>query len=158
MKKTIRFITATLLLSLASIVNAAEPVNTLERKGLFGYKSSGVAIRGGDTVAYWTEGKPVLGSDQFTAEWMGATWKFASQENLDRFTADPEKYAPQYGGYCAYGVAQGALVKIELENWSIIDGKLYLNYDDGVQGKWDKNVPGFIETADKLFDNLLADS
>ncbi len=156
MKKYVKLVVATVFFSLASIAQAAEPINTLEG-GLLGYKSSGVAIRGGDTVAYWTEGKPREGSDKFSTEWMGATWKFASQENLDLFTANPEKYAPQYGGYCAYGVAQGALVKIELENWSIIDDKLYLNYNDGVQGKWDKDVPGFIETADKLFDKLLAD-
>ncbi len=158
MRKFARFVTAALMLSLASIVNAAEPINTLEKKGLFGYKSTDVAIRGGDTVAYWTQGKPMAGSDKFTTQWMGATWKFASQENLDLFTANPEKYAPQYGGYCAYGVAQGALVKIELDNWAIVDDKLYLNYDDGVQRKWDKDVPGFIETADKLFDKLLADN
>ena len=135
---------------------AAEPINTLEKSGFFSYKPSGVAIRGTDTVAYFTQGKPVEGSDEFTTEWQGATWKFSSQEHLDLFVGNPEKYAPQYGGYCAYGVAQDGLVKIEPENWSIIDDKLYLNYDDGVQKKWEKDIAGYIAEADKKFDSLLA--
>lgn len=144
-----------LLLGTLQAAFAAEPVNTLERSGLFGYEQSGVAIRGYDPVAYFTTGGPQQGSDQFVTEYQGATWKFASQEHLDLFEADPEKYAPQYGGYCAYGVAQGALVKIEPENWSIIDGKLYLNYDDDVQKKWERDVPGFIGSADSRFTQLL---
>ena len=133
---------------------AAEPVNTLE-KGLFGYKASDVAIRGYDTVAYFTQGMPVEGSEEFTAEHDGATWRFASREHLDLFTADPVKYAPQYGGYCAYGVAKDGLVKIEPENWTILDDKLYLNYDDDVQALWEADVPGFVAAADAKFDGLL---
>ncbi len=138
-----------------SNVYAAEPVNTLEKSGLFSYKPSGVAIRGADTVAYFTEGKPVQGSDKFTTQWNGATWKFASQKHLDLFVADPEKYAPQYGGYCAYGVAQDNLVKIEPENWTIVDGKLYLNFNDGLQKKWEGDIKGYIAEADKKFQDLL---
>ena len=136
---------------------AAEPVNTLEKSGFFSYKPSGVAIRGTDTVAYFTQGKPVAGSDQFTTEWQGATWKFSSQEHLDLFVAEPEKYAPQYGGYCAYGVAQDNLVKIEPENWTIVDGKLYLNYDDDLQEKWESDIAGYVAEANKKFQGLLAD-
>lgn len=143
-------------LGLSNMAFSTESINTLEKSGLFGFKPSGVAIRGTDTVAYFTESKPVKGSDQFTTEWNGATWKFASQENLDLFVANPEKYAPQYGGYCAYGVSNGYLVKIEPENWSIVDGKLYLNFNDGVQKKWEKDIPGFIQQADGRFDDLLA--
>ena len=145
-------------LAVASVASAlaAEPINTLEKSGLFGYDPSGIAIRGYDTVAYFTEGAPVEGSEEFTAEWQGATWRFASAEHLDLFEADPERYAPQYGGYCAYGVAQDGLVKIEPENWTILDDKLYLNYDDKVQALWEKDVPGFIEQADAKFDALLA--
>ena len=151
-------ILATAALVLAASLSpafAAESINTLERSGLWGYKPSGVAIRGYDTVAYFTEGSPAEGSDEFTTQWQGANWKFASQEHLDLFEADPEKYAPQYGGYCAYGVAQDSLVKIEPENWTIVDDKLYLNYDDELQAKWEKDVPGFVRSADSKFDELL---
>ena len=147
---------AALLLVAGGTALAAEPINTLERSGLIGYDPSGVAIRGYDTVAYFTEGKPVEGSDDFTADWEGATWRFASQEHLDLFEADPAKYAPQYGGYCAYGVAQDSLVKIEPDLWTIVDGKLYLNYDDDIQEKWERDISGFIETADGKFEDLLA--
>ncbi len=135
---------------------AASKINTLEKKGLFGYEDSGIAIRGYDTVAYFTLGKPTEGSDEYTTIWNEATWKFASQEHLDLFTANPEAYAPQYGGYCAYGIAaQDALVKIEGDQWEIVDGKLYLNYNSSVSRKWRKDIPGFILSADSKFEKLL---
>ena len=90
---------------------AQPPINTL-KNSVFGGRTD-TAINGYDTVAYFTEGKPVQGRDNLVYEWMGAKWKFSSQANLDLFKANPEKYAPQYGGYCAYGVAQDALVKVE---------------------------------------------
>jgi len=159
MKGIIRYISAALLacsvLLAGASAFAAEPINTLEKKGLFGYEPSGIAIRGYDTVAYFTQGAPAEGAAEFSTDWEGATWQFASQEHLDLFVAEPEKYAPQYGGYCAYGVAKDGLVKIEPENWSIIDGKLYLNYNDKVQGLWEADIAGFIATADKKFEALL---
>jgi YHS domain-containing protein len=148
-----------LALLLAFNVNqafGAEPINTLEKSGLFSYQPSGVAIRGTDTVAYFTEGKPVAGSDKYTSQWQGATWKFSSQIHLDLFVANPKKYAPQYGGYCAYGTALGNLVKIEPENWTIIDDKLYLNFNDSIQKKWDKNTSHYIKEANNQFEELLA--
>ncbi|MBX2826319.1 MAG: hypothetical protein KTR33_16405 [Gammaproteobacteria bacterium] len=143
------------LILMTATAFAADRINTLDRKGLFGYKESGIALRGFDTVAYFTEGKPLEGKDEFTTEWMNATWKFANQEHLALFEANPEQYAPQYGGYCAYGVAQNALVKIEPDLWEIVDDKLYLNYDDGVQKKWEKDIAGFIAEADAKFEGLL---
>jgi len=106
------------------------------------------AIRGYDPVAYFTEGKPVKGKAEFSHPWKGATWRFASAANRDRFAAAPEKYAPQYGGYCAYGVASGYAVKTEPDAWSVVDGKLYLNYDRSVQASWVKDIPGYIRKAD----------
>lgn len=145
------------ILSLCSLaVFAASPVNTLEKSGFFSYEASGVAIRGADTVAYFTEKKYIPGTDQFTSQWQGATWKFSSQQHLDLFNKNPEKYAPQYGGYCAYGVAKGSLVKIEPENWKVVDGRLYLNYNNKFQKKWEEDVSGFIEAADTKFSELLA--
>lgn len=148
------FITLALLISITT-AHAAEPINTLEKKGFFGYKPSGIAIRGYDPVAYFTQGGPAEGSEQFSYEWNGAIWRFSSQEHLDLFTAEPTRYAPQYGGYCAYGVAIDALVKIEPEFWAIIEDKLYLNYNAKFQRKWEEDPEGYIATADKKFSDLL---
>lgn len=132
---------------------AAPPVNTL-KTGLFGGRSDS-AILGYDPVAYFTVGKPVKGLDSLVVDWMGAKWKFASADHLALFKANPEKYAPQYGGYCAYGVSQDNLVSIEPDKFKIIDGKLYLNYDADVQAKWLKDPAGFIRQADAKFQALL---
>jgi len=137
----------------STTVLAAPPVNTL-KSGLFGGRSD-TAILGYDTIAYFTDGKPAKGQDAFTYEWMGAKWKFASQSHLDAFKAEPAKYAPQYGGYCAYGVSQDNLVSIEPDKFKVLDGKLYLNYDADVQTKWLKDPAGFIKTADSKFQSLL---
>ncbi len=115
----------------------------------------GMGAAGHDVVAYFTEGKPVLGKPEFATQWKGATWQFASAENLEKFKASPDAFAPQYGGYCAYGVAKGALVKGEPDQWKIVEGKLYLNYSSGVQNTWSKDIPGYIETADKKWPNIL---
>lgn len=145
---------ALLGLALVSTAYAAPAINTLKR-GLIKDTATGVAINGYDTVAYFTQSKPIKGSDAFVHEWNGAKWKFASQPNLDLFKADPAKYAPQYGGYCAYGVSQGYLVSIEPEQFTVLDGKLYLNYDSGVQKKWTKDIAGFNQIADAKFGELL---
>jgi YHS domain-containing protein len=107
----------------------------------------GVAIEGTDPVAYFAEGKPVPGSSALEHEWMGVTWRFASAEHRDRFAADPESYAPQYGGYCAWAVAQGYTAKIDPAAWKIVDGKLYLNYSPAVQTQWQADIPGNIAKA-----------
>ncbi|MBI5718787.1 MAG: YHS domain-containing protein [Burkholderiales bacterium] len=132
---------------------AAPPINTLGG-GVISRRSD-TAILGYDTVAYFTVGKPVKGQDRFATEWKGAKWKFASQSNLDLFKSDPEKYAPQYGGYCAYGVAQDNLVSIEPDKFSVREGKLYLNYNAEVQALWLKDPAGFIRQADAKFTALL---
>lgn len=106
------------------------------------------AIRGYDPVAYFTDGLPVPGLDSISYVWKGATWHFASADHRDQFAQNPEKFAPQYGGYCAYGWSQGYAVKIEPEAWSIVQGKLYLNYDNSVKKKWDKDPAGYIRKAD----------
>lgn len=138
----------------STAVRAAEPpINTLTG-GFFGGRSD-TAILGYDPVAYFTVGKPVKGSDSFMLVWMGSKWKFSSQANLDLFKVSPEKYAPQYGGYCAYGVAVDNLVSIEPDKFRIVDGKLYLNYDADVQAKWIKDPLGYIKTADSKFQTLL---
>jgi YHS domain-containing protein len=116
-----------------------------------------VAIEGTDPVAYFTEGKPIAGSSEFEHEWMGATWRFASAENRDLFAADPEKYAPQYGGYCAWAVSQGYTAKIDPEAWSIVDDRLYLNYSKDVRTQWSEDIPGNITKGDANWPKLRAD-
>ena len=113
------------------------------------------AIRGYDPVAYFTLGKPVRGSDEFTTEWKGATFKFVSAENLALFKAEPNAYAPQYGGYCAYAVSKGATAGTVPDAWSIVDGKLYLNYSANVHKRWKKNIPGYIKAADRNWPTVL---
>lgn len=113
------------------------------------------AIRGYDPVAYFTVGEPIMGSDQFTTQWQGATYKFASAASLELFKAEPAAYAPQYGGYCAYAVAKGATAGTVPEAWSIVDGKLYLNYSLNVQQRWRKDVPGHIRAADQNWPAVL---
>lgn len=108
----------------------------------------GIAIQGYDPVAYFTDGKAVEGSSQYTAEWMGATWRFASAEHRDRFARDPESYAPSYGGYCAWAVSQGHTAGIDPEAWRIVGGRLFLNYSKDVQRMWEEDVPGNVRKAD----------
>ena len=108
----------------------------------------GAAIRGYDAVAYHTEQRPVQGSAAYTHEYNDAVWQFASAENLEKFRAAPERYAPQYGGYCAYGMSKGYVVPTDPNAWKIEDGKLYLNYSHSVRETWLKDVPGNIARAD----------
>lgn len=115
---------------------------------------SGVAIQGYDPVAYFTDSKPVKGDAKFSFSWHGANWIFASAEHRDMFAKNPDQYAPQYGGYCAYGVGQGHTVDIDPEAWKIIEGKLYLNYSKSVQKEFAKDPPGRIKLADQNWPGL----
>lgn len=110
--------------------------------------ATGEAINGYDPVGYFIEMKPVRGDAAYTFEWKGAPFLFASAENRDLFAADPEKYAPQYGGYCAYAMAQGAFATTAPEAWTVRSGKLYLNYSTGVRQLWQKDPEDFIAKAD----------
>ena len=112
------------------------------------YQKEGAAISGYDPVAFFSEQKPVKGSAQYTTEWNGAQWRFASKAHLDSFVTAPAKYAPQYGGYCAYGTADGHKATTEVDTWTIIDGKLYFNYNKEVKQLWNKQIPEYIQQAD----------
>ena len=113
------------------------------------------AIRGYDPVAYFTLGAPTPGSEQFSASWQGATYRFASADNLARFKEDPAAYAPQYGGYCAYAVSKGATATTVPEAWTIVDGKLYLNYSLGIKQRWSGDIRGNISAADSNWSAVL---
>jgi len=120
------------------------------------YKFSGdLALKGYDAVAYFNEGNAIEGSDQFKYEWHGAKWRFASATNRDAFAGNPEKYAPQYGGYCAWAVGHGYTAKGDPEAWKIVDGKLYLNYSKDVQAKWVQDIPGYIEKGNENWPKFL---
>lgn len=104
------------------------------------------AIRGTDPVAYFTESKAVPGKEEFSYEWKGATWLFSSAENRDKFAADPEQYAPVFGGWCAYAMSQGVALSIDPESWTIYEGKLYLNAR-AAYTRFLGDIPGYIKDA-----------
>jgi len=106
-----------------------------------------LAIKGYDTVSYFTEGSPTKGSDKYTAAYNGAIYHFSSADNRDLFKAMPAKYAPQYGGFCAMGVAMNQKFDTDPTAWHIKGDKLYLNLNKDVQKQWLKDVPGFLKTA-----------
>ena len=117
----------------------------------------GVAIDGYDPVAYFTDGKPVEGTSDITADWQDATWRFASTDHRALFVANPEKYAPAYGGYCAWAMAEGYTAKGDPEFWSLVNGKLYLNFNRDVQQTWEEDIPSHIERADANYPAILED-
>lgn len=137
-------VTAVVIWALPAFAGKVDPVFT----------RGGYAIRGYDPVAYFTQQKPVKGSPEFSYQWGGATWLFASAEDRDKFKADPQKFAPQYGGYCAYAVSINRTASIDPEAWHVVDGKLYLNFSKGVQKKWEKDVPGNIQKGDQNWPGL----
>lgn len=110
--------------------------------------SDGLALEGHDPVAYFTQGRPMKGNPAFMVKHEGATYHFSSAEHQALFEADPAKYKPQYGGFCAYGMASGYQAPVEVDKFNVIDGKLYLNYNGSVQSKWRKDTGGFITQAD----------
>ena len=116
---------------------------------------SDLAISGYDSVAYFTDGKPVEGSEDYELEYKGAQWRFKNEANLNAFKASPEKYAPQYGGYCAWAVAKNDTAKGDPLQWTVHDGKLYLNYNADIQAKWTNDKVNLIQTADKNWPGVL---
>lgn len=147
LNRFIRITMAAIALVMSAQALADDPIET----GTFNNK----AIYGYDTVAYFTQDKAVKGSDKFMTTWRGAEWFFSSQEHLDMFSADPVKYAPQYGGYCAYAMSDGRLVGIDEDAFTILDGKLYLNYSKSVMNEWRTNTALFIEEADGHYPKLV---
>ena len=136
-----------LLLAASSVAQAKVEINS----SFIG----AVAIEGTDPVAYFTEGKAVEGSSRFTHTWKGATWRFKNAANRDAFAGDPEKYAPRFGGYCAWAVSQGYTASIDPEAGTVHKGKLYLNYSIGVRDEWAKDIPGNITKGENNWPKVL---
>lgn len=130
-----------LLGSTFALANAPVETGTFNNKAIYGY----------DTVAYWTMDKAVKGKDDIVFTWRGAEWHFSTEENKALFVSDPEKYAPQYGGYCAFGLANDKLVSIDENAFKIYKGKLYLNYNKRVAKRFAEDIDYFIEEADKNY-------
>jgi YHS domain-containing protein len=111
---------------------------------------AGLGAKGYDVVAYFTDGKPTPGSERFTFEYGGVKWQFASREHRDQFAADPARYAPQFGGFCSWGVANGKLFDVDPVNgWKIVDGKLYLNFNGDINNTFARDAKGFISKAER---------
>jgi YHS domain-containing protein len=115
------------------------------------YTTKEGAINGFDPVAYFTDKKPVKGVSNISYTWKNAVWHFASEDNRAVFSKNPEKYAPQYGGWCAYGWSQGYPAKIDPQAWSIVEDKLYLNYNLSVKKDWDKKQAQYISQANNNY-------
>ena len=151
-----KFRTLFLALAMATApLVAATPAATAQKAEIYTDRFSNVAVQGHDVVAYFTDGKPVKGSEDYATSYKGAEFRFSSAGNLALFEADPEMYAPQYGGYCAWAVAQGKTAKGDADYWAIVDGKLYLNYNKGIQKKWNKDRDGFISSADENWPSVI---
>ena len=144
--------------TIADPPTAVETIASETSKIRYFSDGNGLAIRGTDPVAYFTQGRPITGTSAFTYTWGNATWQFASAENRDLFAANPKQYAPQYGGFCAWAVSRGYTASIDPKAWKIVDGKLYLNYSSSVQQQWERDIPVNISKADANWPGVLADS
>ena len=137
-----------LLIGALAVAMVSSPASARSPEIYTGILSS-TAVGGYDPVAYFREGKPVQGKKDLTHTWKGVTWRFVNAKNLDDFKAMPEAYAPQYGGYCAWAVSQGYTAKGDPNAWSIVDGKLYLNYTKTGRETWRQNRTAYIAQADR---------
>ena len=126
-----------------------------QTKTLLNLDRAGVAIQGYDPVAFFTDGKPVKGSDQFVSMHGGATYKFVSAEHKATFDKEPAKYEPAFGGYCAYGVSRNRLVEIDVDAFQIVDGRLFLQYSKGVRNDFNKDQQGNLAKAEKNWVGLV---
>ncbi len=114
-----------------------------------------VAIKGYDTVAYFTEGRPTKGLEEFSYDWQGTEWRFAKPEHRDLFAADPEKYAPRFGGFCAMGMSLGVQAQIDPEAWVIVDDKLYLTHSPSALAKFTVDTPSHIAKAETVWEAIV---
>ncbi len=142
---------STALLGTMAPVQAADEINAGPGLSIVG---APLALHGYDPVAYFTDGAPTLGTDTYVSVHDGAAYRFASQDHLDRFEADPERYVPAYGGFCAYGVAVGAKFDGDPRLWRIEDGQLYLNLNQEIYETFLEDVPGYIEDADENWQEI----
>lgn len=142
--KKIVFVTLVLLTSILSVSAQTPEI----------FVKDGFAIGGYDVVSYFTENKPVKGIETISVTWKDAKWLFSTKKNADLFKANPEKYAPQYGGYCAYGCSRGYKAKTDADAYTITNGKLYFNYNLKTREAWSKDIKAYVEKADQEWEKI----
>ena len=143
------FLSALIIAAILAVTACKRGVDPVNKAG------DGLALGGYDCVAYHTEGNAREGNADFSHQWRGATWRFVSDENRDRFKAAPERYAPQYGGYCSWAVSHGYTANGDPKAWKIVGGKLYLNYNEAVKKKWEESEGEYIERGDHNWTDFL---
>lgn len=152
-KLNLKALAAATLIAIGGV--AATPALAVAAPEVYLPPFSKVALSGYDPVSYFTAGGPRKGDARFAMTLKGAEYRFSSADNLARFRANPNAYLPQYGGYCAWAVAGGYTAKSDPLAWKIVNGKLYLNYDQNVQKRWAKDIPGYIAKGDKNWPQVL---
>lgn len=141
------------LLLAAPAVLLARPVFAAEPEV---YSDAGVALRGTDPVAYFTDAAAVAGAAAFALMWKGTEWRFASAQNREAFEMNPDRFAPAFGGYCAYAMSQGHYASTVPQAWTIHENRLFLNYSTEVRAIWQSDVPGHVARADRFWAELRA--
>lgn len=138
-----------------ALLFAAVAVKSAFASEIYTATPAGPALEGYDAVAYFEAGRPLKGSPEHASRYKDITWMFANAANKAAFDADPERFAPRYGGHCAWGTARGYAVRGDPLVWEIVDGRLYLNYNSAIQEKWQRDTAGFIATADRNWPQIL---
>jgi len=146
----------TFLPSLAFLFTAFSAAPVMAAESIYTPWNNNLAVGGYDTVSFFS-GKPQEGKKTFTTSYAGAEWRFSTRGNLDLFKTNPEAFIPQYGGYCAWAVAQDKLAKGSPKYWHVEDGKLYLNFNARIKRRWDKDIRGFIAKGDANWPEILVD-
>jgi len=138
-----------------AIIAPAAPAYA-EKPPVYTAAFSNVGVNGYDVVAYFSAGQPTRGVAQFKTTHNGVEYRFANAANLAAFRANPARYLPQYGGYCAWAVSQGYTASADPTNWRIVDGRLYLNYNDEIQRRWEGDIAGHIRSANANWPDVLS--
>ena len=141
-------------IGLAAAIPASAPAFA-EPASEVNVEADGLAARGYDVTAYFSEGRPVRGTAAYQTSYKGVTWRFASAENLAKFNADPAAYAPRFGGYCAWAVSQGYIAPGDPTQWKIVDGKLYLNFNARAKELWEADQAAAIERGNSNWPTVL---
>lgn len=146
----------TILLTLALAFSVVSAMPAMAADSIYTSWKNNLAVGGYDTVSFFS-GKPQVGKKTYVFDYAGARWRFSTRGNLDLFKTNPDAFMPQYGGYCAWAVAQDKLAKGSPDHWHVEDGKLYLNFNARIKRRWEKDIPGFIEQAKENWPEILKD-
>jgi YHS domain-containing protein len=155
-KRILTSVMAAALVFLSFFISVNVNAQKAEDKFFNNLNTEGVILDGYDAVAFFTDNKPVKGNEQFKYTYEGAVYHFASQEHLDLFKTTPEKYKPQFGGWCAYAVSLGRIAPIDVNNFSIVNDRLFIQHNQRAVNGWNKDVPGNIVKADKYWPDVVA--